>query len=64
MVFNNNILADFPAVFVNICNFDICHDKYKIRKISVSFVGQSTTHAPLQLKHKTNFSPLRSQFGH
>ena len=29
MVFNNNILADFPAVFVNICNFDICHDQYK-----------------------------------
>ena len=36
-------LADFPAVFLHISNFDICHDKYKYK---ISWVGQSTRWTP------------------
>ena len=34
----------FPCCVFHICNFDICHEtyKYKILKIRVSWVGQST----------------------
>ena len=27
---------DFPAVIFHICNFDICHDKYKYQRMKIS----------------------------